>query len=98
LGHAIEEDIDRRAQIARDVLEVAQGTRTVAHASIIEAQRSEARACQMPGQVHELPMTADTVLRAADHYDGTGFSRLSRHGGDADQRVSLAVEHQRAFC
>ena len=61
------ERVDRGADVRGGALEARELSVAVAHARKIEAQHRRAARCERARQQHELAVTADAVLRTADH-------------------------------
>ena len=60
---------DRGADVGVHPLEIPRFTGAVTHTAIVEAERRYAGRRERARQRHELPMTADAVLRTADDDD-----------------------------
>jgi hypothetical protein len=97
LRHPRNECFDRGAQVVLDMFECARVARAVPHAPVVESHARSACSSEAAREQRELPVTADAVLRSADHDEDASRSRRLRQGQDAEQALPLALEHERTF-
>ena len=95
LGLGQHQRIDGRADVGRDLLEIAQGAAAVAHAAVIKAQHRVADGGQCPGLLYKKPVAARAVLRAAHHHHHA--HRCAAQMQQTQQLLVLAFEHQGLF-
>src|SRR5204863_8766576 len=97
VGRSLDQTVDRGADIVVDALEVPFLAAAVAHAPVVETQHRDAGSREMTREHHELAMTADAILRAADDdHDGAACA-FTRRVQNAVEPFSAASERDRRF-
>ena len=93
--HGAAQGRDGGGDVVTHGLEAAELAGAVAHAAVVEAQRRVARGRQVVGEVHELAVAADAVLRAADDDQHQTQDPKDEQGQDVSQAATETELHRR---
>src|SRR6185503_7151437 len=95
LGHRAEQAFEGAADVLVHRLETARRAAAVAHAAVIESQRSDAASRKLAREQGELAVAARSILGTADHDEHAAHAGRIRQRQHAYQRLAAAAEDQR---